>query len=86
MWPCRWRGGLLSGLLLGFARALGEFGATMMLVGTFAATKTLPIQIYVDAGQNGDFAAAWPAVVALALTSVVVILIANRLRWLDSDR
>jgi molybdate transport system permease protein len=81
------RGGILSGLLLGFARALGEFGATVMLVGTLPSLRTLPIQIYVDASSNpDDFAAAWPAVVALALTSVAVILIANRLRWLDTEK
>jgi molybdate transport system permease protein len=80
------RGGILSGLLLGFARALGEFGATLMLVGTGEKTRTLPIQIYYDAGQLGDYSAAWPAVVALAVTSMAVILLANRLRWLDSEK
>jgi molybdate transport system permease protein len=80
------RGGILSGLLLGFARALGEFGATLMLVGTGEKTRTLPIQIYYDAGQPGDYSAAWPAVVALAVTSMGVILVANRLRWLDSEK
>lgn len=80
------RGGILSGLLLGFARALGEFGATVMLVGTSTATRTLPIQIYYEAGMTGDFSAAWPAVLALAVTSMAVILVANRLRWLEIDR
>jgi molybdate transport system permease protein len=80
------RGGILSGLLLGFARALGEFGATLMLVGTGEKTRTLPIQIYYDAGQLGDYSAAWPAVVALAVTSMGVIVVANRLRWLDSEK
>jgi molybdate transport system permease protein len=80
------RGGILSGVLLGFARALGEFGATMMLVSTSERTRTLPIQIYLDAGSGNDFAAAWPAVLALGGTSVVVILVANRLRWLDGER
>ena len=80
------RGGILSGLLLSFARALGEFGATIMLVGTSPATRTLPIQIYYDAGINNDIASAWPAVIALALTSLAVILLAHRLRWLDIDK
>jgi molybdate transport system permease protein len=80
------RGGILSGLLLGFARALGEFGATLMLVGTGERTRTLPLQIYVDAGQTDDFTQAWPAVVALIGTSLVVILLANRLRWLEVER
>mgnify|MGYP001546661399 CR=1 FL=1 len=75
------RGGIVSGLLLGFARALGEFGATLMLVGTGERTRTLPLQIYVDAGQTADYASAWPAVISLAITSMIVILIASRFRW-----
>ncbi len=78
------RSGILSGLLLGFARALGEFGATIMLVGTIAKTRTLPIQIYYDAGITGDIPAAWPGVAALVLTSLAVILLASRLRWMEA--
>ncbi|HVX83730.1 MAG TPA: molybdate ABC transporter permease subunit [Phycisphaerae bacterium] len=75
------RGGIISGVLLGFARALGEFGATLMLLGTGESTRTLPIQIYFDAGVTADYGAAWPAAVALAGTSVVVIVVANRVGW-----
>jgi molybdate transport system permease protein len=78
------RRGIVTGLLLGFGRALGEFGATIMLVGTGELTRTLPLQIYVDAGQNDDFLAAWPAVLALALTSLAVVLLANRSRWFEN--
>ena len=80
------RGGVLSGILLGFARALGEFGATLMLVGTSERTRTLPIQIYYETGSINNFAAAWPAVLALGLTSAAVILVANRLRWFEGER
>ena len=80
------RGGILSGLLLGFARALGEFGATLMLVSTSESTRTLPIQIYLDTSSTFDYSAAWPSVLVLALTSMVVILVANRLRWLEMDK
>ena len=80
------RGGILSGLLLGFARALGEFGATIMLVGTSAPTRTLPIQIWYDVGETGEITHAWPAVIALVLTSLAVVLIASRLRWLETER
>ena len=80
------RGGILSGILLGFARALGEFGATLMLLGTGEKTRTLPLQIYYDAGISSDYANAWPAALALAATSLTVILLAHKLRWLDAEQ
>ncbi len=79
------RRGIITGLLLGFGRALGEFGATIMLVGTSEHTRTLPLQIYFDAGQNGDFLAAWPAALALAVTSFTVMILANRSRWMETE-
>ena len=46
------RRGLLAGLVLGAARALGEFGATLMVAGNIPGqTQTLPLAIY-DAVQN----------------------------------
>ena len=49
-----WRG-ILAGVLLGFARALGEFGATLMVAGSIPGkTQTLSIAVYeaVQAGQD----------------------------------
>ena len=44
--PLAWRG-ILAGVLLGFARALGEFGATLMVAGSIPGkTQTLSIAIY----------------------------------------
>jgi len=44
--PLAWRG-ILAGLLLAFARALGEFGATLMVAGSIAGkTQTLSIAVY----------------------------------------
>src|SRR4029079_2341549 len=40
------RRGIMSGLLLAFARALGEFGATVMVLGDQEKFQTLPISIY----------------------------------------
>ena len=54
--PLAWRG-ILAGTLLAFARALGEFGATLMLAGSIPGqTQTLSIAIYeaVMAGRDGD--------------------------------
>lgn len=52
--PLAWRG-ILAGVLLAFARALGEFGATLMVAGSIAGkTQTLSIAVYeaVQAGQD----------------------------------
>lgn len=52
------RRGILAGLVLAAARALGEFGATLMVAGNIPGrTQTLPLAIY-DAVQNRDYAGA----------------------------
>ena len=71
------RRGIASGLLLAFARALGEFGATVMVLGDVAGRQTLPIAIYNDY-LAGDLAAAWPGVVALTAISLGVVFFYNR--------
>ena len=54
--PLAWRG-ILAGVLLGFVRALGEFGATLMVAGSIPGkTQTLSIAIYeaVQAGHDSE--------------------------------
>ncbi len=52
------RRGILAGVVLAAARALGEFGATLMVAGNIPGrTQTLPLAIY-DAVQNRNYAAA----------------------------
>jgi molybdate transport system permease protein len=54
--PLSYRG-LLAGLTLAFARALGEFGATLMVAGNIPGrTQTLPLALYADvqAGKNQE--------------------------------
>ena len=69
--------GILAGATLAFARALGEFGATLMLAGNIPGrTQTLPVAIYFDivAGQMRD---AFNAVlVVLAITAAVLVALA----------
>ena len=73
------RNGILAGLVLAFARALGEFGATLMLAGNIPGrTATVPLAIY-TATQTGEDAQALVLVAALTALSCVVILAANRL-------
>jgi molybdate transport system permease protein len=73
------RNGILAGLVLAFARALGEFGATLMLAGNIPGrTATVPLSIY-TAVQTGESAEALGLVAALTLLSCLVLVVANRL-------
>lgn len=59
--------GILAGLILAFARALGEFGATLMIAGNIpGVTQTMPLAIYF-ATANGkvELAAFWTAIITL---------------------
>jgi molybdate transport system permease protein len=71
------RRGIAAGTLLTFARSLGEFGATTMLLGEFPNRQTLPISIYND-WADGQMGHAAPAVWALTSISLLVILFYNR--------
>ncbi len=73
------RNGILAGLVLAFARALGEFGATLMLAGNIPGkTAAVPLAIY-TAVQTGEAGQAWFLVLVLTLLSGLVVLVANRL-------
>lgn len=77
--PLAWRG-ILAGLLLAFARALGEFGATLMVAGSIpGSTQTLSIAIYeaVQAGQ--DDVANTLVLITSALCIVILLLASHRL-------
>jgi len=76
--PLAWRG-ILAGLLLAFARALGEFGATLMVAGSIAGkTQTLSIAVY-EAVQAGQDDAANFLVGVTSITCIAVLLSAGRL-------
>ena len=73
------RNGILAGLVLAFARALGEFGATLMLAGNIPGrTQTVPLSIY-TAVQTGESAEALGLVAVLTALSCLVLIAANRL-------
>ncbi|OUZ08056.1 molybdenum ABC transporter permease subunit [Aeromicrobium sp. PE09-221] len=62
--------GLASGAILAFARALGEFGATITFAGSLqGVTRTLPLEIYLQREVDPD------AAVALSLVLVVVAVL-----------
>ena len=73
------RNGLIAGLVLAFARALGEFGATLMLAGNIPGkTATVPLAIY-TAVQTGETGEALARVGLRTLLSGAVLLVAGRL-------
>lgn len=74
--PLAWRG-ILAGVLLAFARALGEFGATLMVAGSIPGkTQTLSIAVY-EAVQAGKDDTANMLVVITSMVCVVVLLTAS---------
>lgn len=74
--PLAWRG-IAAGGVLAFARALGEFGATLMVFGWQPGRITLPISIYSDYEQ-GNLRHATAAVLALSAASLALIILYNR--------
>jgi molybdate transport system permease protein len=73
------RRGLLAGVALGFARALGDFGATVMIAGNIPGrTQTLPIAVY-DAVQSGNSSTAQTGAFILAGIAIVVLLAVTQL-------
>jgi molybdate transport system permease protein len=69
--------GLASGAVLSFARALGEFGATITVAGSLqGVTRTLPLEIYLQRETDPEAAVALSLV--LVLVAVLVIGLARR--------
>ena len=76
--PMAWPG-ILAGALLVFARALGEFGATLMVAGSIPGrTQTLSIAVY-EAVQAGQDDTANFLVAITSITCITVLLAAGRL-------
>ena len=73
------RRGILAGLVLGAARALGEFGATLMVAGNFPGrTQTLPLAIY-DAVQNRQYELANQMVLLMTGLAFLALWLVRRL-------
>jgi molybdate transport system permease protein len=80
-WPVFWRiilpaafPGICAGILLSFARALGEFGATLMVAGNLPGqTQTIPLAVY-SAMDRGDTAtAAFWSLIVLAMSFAAIL-------------
>lgn len=70
--------GVMAGAVLGFSRALGEFGATVMIAGTLPGTRTLSTSIYAYT-QTGQDASATVLLAASALVAFAALFVSNRL-------
>lgn len=71
--------GIVAGISLAFARALGDFGTTIMVAGNIPGrTQTMPIAVY-DRVQAFDYATAGVLAAVLATVAIVVLLGVRRL-------
>lgn len=82
--PLAWRG-VLAGTALAFTRALGEFGATLMVAGNIPGqTQTMAIAIY-EAAQVGNIALANTLVLIMTISAAAILLVIERVakaqRW-----
>ena len=78
--PLAWPG-IIGGLVLSFARALGEFGATLMIAGNIPGrTQTMPIAIFF-AVESGDMNKALLWVLIIVVISFIMIFLLNY--WSD---
>ncbi len=72
---------LAAGLIMSWARALGEFGATIMFAGNVEGrTQTLPLVVYSEF-QGGDLDASIAAAAILVLAAFGVLLAVRVFRW-----
>ncbi len=73
------RRGILAGLILSFARALGEFGATLMIAGNIQGkTQTMPLAIY-EAVASGNDRQAQVLAVMLTAISILAVYLTNKI-------
>ncbi|QBI22092.1 molybdate ABC transporter permease subunit [Egibacter rhizosphaerae] len=71
--------GVIAGVTLGFARALGDFGTTVMVAGNIPGrTQTMPIAVY-DAVQAFDYTSAAVLAGVLSAVAIVVLVVVRRL-------
>ena len=71
---------IISGGILSFTRALGEFGATLMFAGNIPGkTQTMPLAIYM-AIDSGKMSLAWSWVICMIVISFIMLLIVHLLK------
>lgn len=81
--PLTWPG-IIGGLVLSFTRALGEFGATLMIAGNIPGkTQTMPVAIFF-AVEGGDMNKAMFWVIIIVAISFIMIFLLNY--WCDAQQ
>ena len=74
--PLSWPG-IIGGVVLSFARAMGEFGATLMIAGNIPGkTQTMPLAIFFSV-EGGDMSKAYLWVIIIVSISLIMILLLN---------
>ena len=74
--------GIAAGMVLGWARSLGEFGATITFAGNFpGTTQTMPLLVYTELQRDAGTA---QVLSLIMLVISIVILVALRDRWLGT--
>lgn len=75
--PLAWRG-ILAGAMMAFARAMGEFGATLMVAGNLPGkTQTLSLAVY-DAMQAGNDQTATILVIIISTVCLTILVVSSR--------
>lgn len=78
--PLAWKG-IIGGIVLAFARAMGEFGATLMVAGNIPGkTQTLSIAIY-DSVQSGNYKQANFLVVLISFITIALLVVINKINY-----
>ena len=72
--------GLLSGTILAFARALGEYGATSMLAGNIPGKTSTVSQVIAQVMSNQDYQAVGVYVILVFIISLVSIIGVSKIR------
>lgn len=78
--------GVLAGCVLAFARSLGEFGATVMLVSQRESTRTIPLLIYSMRDQVGGMEQIWGLVIISIVLAAAALFVSEYIERKEQQR
>jgi len=78
--------GILAGCVLAFARSLGEFGATVMLVSSRESTRTIPLLIYSMRDRVGGLQQIWRLVIISIVLAAAALAVSEYIERRGSQR